>query len=171
MPDADQGTHDDQGPSGVFDLDRLKTLIELMQEHDVAEIDLREGAQRIRVSRGGPTAQPVVSYEPQRAAPPPSQTAVPAAKTPAAGEGDGPNIVFIRSPMVGTFYSRANPSAEVFVKVGDHVEPETTVCIVEAMKMFNEIPAEVRGRIVAVLVDDETPVDHGKPLFKVDTSG
>jgi acetyl-CoA carboxylase biotin carboxyl carrier protein len=72
--------------------------------------------------------------------------------------------------MVGTFYSRPNPNAEPFVKIGDHVEPNSTVCIVEAMKMFNEIPAEVRGRIVAVLVGDEEPVDHGKPLFKVDTS-
>jgi acetyl-CoA carboxylase biotin carboxyl carrier protein len=73
--------------------------------------------------------------------------------------------------MVGTFYSRPNPNAEKFVKIGDHVEPETTVCIIEAMKMFNEIPSETRGRIVAVLVEDEEPVDHGRPLFKVDTTG
>jgi acetyl-CoA carboxylase biotin carboxyl carrier protein len=72
--------------------------------------------------------------------------------------------------MVGTFYGRANPNAEPYVHVGDHVEAETTVCIIEAMKVFNEIPAEVRGKIVAVLVDDEEPVEFGKPLFKVDTS-
>jgi acetyl-CoA carboxylase biotin carboxyl carrier protein len=72
--------------------------------------------------------------------------------------------------MVGTFYSRPNPNAEPFVKVGDHVEPDTTVCIIEAMKMFNEIPAEVRGKIVAVLVNDEEPVDYGRPLFRVDTA-
>ena len=73
--------------------------------------------------------------------------------------------------MVGTFYTRANPNAEPFVKVGDLVDQETTVCVIEAMKVFNEIPAETRGRIVAVLADDEEPVDHGRPLFKVDVSG
>ena len=80
------------------------------------------------------------------------------------------NIVVVKSPMVGTFYARANPNADPFVKIGDMVEPETTICIIEAMKVFNEIPAETRGKIVAVLVDDEEPVDHGRPLFKVDTS-
>jgi acetyl-CoA carboxylase biotin carboxyl carrier protein len=116
-----------------------------------------------------PPAFAVPQYAPPAnpgpSAPAPSSGAAPAAAA------DGENIVYIRSPMVGTFYCRANPNAAPFVKVGDHVEAETTVCIVEAMKMFNEIPAEVRGRIVAVLVEDEEPVDHGKPLFKVDTSG
>jgi acetyl-CoA carboxylase biotin carboxyl carrier protein len=72
--------------------------------------------------------------------------------------------------MVGTFYSRPKPEAEPYVKVGDHVGEESTVCIIEAMKMFNEIQAEVSGRIVAVLVKNEEPVDVNKPLFKVDTS-
>ena len=72
--------------------------------------------------------------------------------------------------MVGTFYSRPNPEADPFVKVGDVVDPESTVCVIEAMKVFNEIPAELRGKIVAVLVQDEEPVEFGKPLFKVDTS-
>jgi acetyl-CoA carboxylase biotin carboxyl carrier protein len=72
--------------------------------------------------------------------------------------------------MVGTFYSRSNPKSEPFVKVGDRVDRETTVCIVEAMKVFNEIPAEISGTIVAVLADEEEAVDFGRPLFKVDTS-
>ncbi len=71
--------------------------------------------------------------------------------------------------MVGTFYAKANPNAEPFVRVGDHVDEATTVCIIEAMKVFNEIPAEISGRIVAILVDDEEPVDFGRPLFKLDT--
>ncbi|GIW94240.1 MAG: acetyl-CoA carboxylase, biotin carboxyl carrier protein [Pirellulaceae bacterium] len=164
----------DQSPerpsSGIFDLDRLRALIELMQQHDIAEVDLREGGQRIRVSRGS-VVQPV-PFEPVRvasASAPAGSASSPAATPPPATES--PNIVEIKSPMVGTFYSRPNPNAEPFVKVGDHVEPETTVCIIEAMKMFNEIPAEVRGKIVAVLVSDEEPVDYGRPLFKVDTSG
>jgi acetyl-CoA carboxylase biotin carboxyl carrier protein len=73
--------------------------------------------------------------------------------------------------MVGTFYSRPNPKAEPYVKVGDPVDATTVVCIIEAMKVFNEIPAEVRGRIVAVLCDDGEAVEFDKPLFKVDTSG
>ena len=84
---------------------------------------------------------------------------------------EGANIVYIKSPMVGTFYSRPNPNAASYVKVGDHVEPDKTVCIIEAMKVFNEIPAEVSGRVVALLVNDEEPVEFGKPLFKIDTSG
>ncbi len=72
--------------------------------------------------------------------------------------------------MVGTFFSRANPDAEPYVQVGDHVAPTTTVCVIEAMKVFNEIPAEVSGQIVAVLVENEEAVEYGKPLFKVDTS-
>jgi acetyl-CoA carboxylase biotin carboxyl carrier protein len=92
--------------------------------------------------------------------PPPSGAAV-----------EGPHITYIKSPMVGTFYSKPTPGAAAYVKAGDHVEPDKTVCIIEAMKVFNEIPAEVRGKIVAVLVNDEEPVEFGKPLFKVDTSG
>jgi acetyl-CoA carboxylase biotin carboxyl carrier protein len=141
---------------GVFDLERIRTLIELMREHDIAEVDLREGEQRIRLARPSATPLPTAYAVPQYA--PPGPPASPANPSPAPSGGaasaaaDGENIVYIRSPMVGTFYSRANPNAAPFVKVGDHVEAETTVCIVEAMKMFNEIPAEVRGRIVAVHV-------------------
>jgi acetyl-CoA carboxylase biotin carboxyl carrier protein len=72
--------------------------------------------------------------------------------------------------MVGTFYCRPNPESEPYIQVGDMVTAESTVCIVEAMKVFNELAAEIRGKIVAVLIDDQTPVDVGKPLFKVDTS-
>jgi acetyl-CoA carboxylase biotin carboxyl carrier protein len=159
--------------SGVFDLERIRTLIELMREHDIAEVDLREGEQRIRLARPAVTPAPAVYAVPPYAAaqaPAPPPAPVPAERSEGA-TAEGPHMVTIRSPMVGTFYSRPNPNSPPFVKVGDHVEAETTVCIVEAMKMFNEIPAEVRGRIVAVLVDDEEPVDHGKPLFRVDTSG
>jgi acetyl-CoA carboxylase biotin carboxyl carrier protein len=103
-------------------------------------------------------------------------TAQPAAApaAPAAGAKsvavDGPGITLIKSPMVGTYYSRANPKSNPFVKVGDRVDTNTTVCIVEAMKVFNEIPAEVRGTIVAVLVEEGEAVEFDKPLFKVDTS-
>ncbi|MFO0867631.1 MAG: acetyl-CoA carboxylase biotin carboxyl carrier protein [Pirellulales bacterium] len=149
----------------VFDLDKIRSLIELMKEHDLTEIDLRENEQKIRLCRGGSGE---IRLAPM-AAPTPAALPVAAAAPPAAV--DGANIAVIKSPMVGTFYSRPNPNAEAFVKVGDHVDPETVVCIIEAMKVFNEIQAEVRGRVVAVLVDDESPVEFGKPLYKIDTSG
>lgn len=157
----------DSAGNEVFDLDRIRTLIELMREHDISEIDLEQGEQRIRVARGATNPVTYMAPAPQAAAPAAPATAPPPGETPLV---DGPNITYITSPGVGTFYSRPNPNAESFVKVGDHIEPETTVCIVEAMKTFNEIQADLRGTIVAVLADDEESVDHGKRLFKVDTS-
>ena len=155
----------------VFELERIRRLVELMQEFDLREVDLRQADQRIRLCRGAELAP--VSFA--AAAAPPAATASPPVSgsvSPSAKSAvDGPNIMLIKSPMVGTFYSRPNPNAAAYVKVGDHVEPEKTVCIIEAMKVFNEIPAEVRGKIVAVLVNDEEPVEFGKPLYKVDTSG
>jgi len=156
----------------VFELDRIRRLIELMKEHDLSEIDLRQADQRIRVCRGD-RGTPVV-YGGMPAAPPGAVAAAGAAasggRAESAAAADDGRIVVIKSPMVGTFYTRPNPNSEAFVKVGDHVEPGTTVCIIEAMKMFNEIPAEVSGQIVAVLVQNEEPVDYDRPLFKVDTS-
>lgn len=148
----------------VFDEDRLCRLIEMMKEHDLSEVDLQEDAQRIRLRRNTGPAVPTGPAYPVAAA------AAPGAPAPTASSTDGENIVTITSPMVGTFYARPNPKSPPFAKVGDHVDPEKTICIIEAMKVFNEIPAEISGQIVAVLVKDEEPVEFGKPLFKVDTS-
>src|SRR5262245_55639357 len=156
----------------VFEIDRIRRLVELMKEHDLSEVDLRESRQRIRICRV-PKEPPRGAYAP----PPPPPAPLPpapaggAAPTPKTPPAEGPNIAIIKSPMVGTFYSRPNPKAESFVKVGDRVDTTTVVCIIEAMKVFNEIPAEVRGKIVAVLCDDGEAVEFDKPLFKVDTSG
>jgi acetyl-CoA carboxylase biotin carboxyl carrier protein len=151
----------------VFELDRIRRLIELMKEHDLSEIDLRQSEQRIRLCRGSLAEAPAAGASAAPAlpaAPPP----LPAAALSKAAEEDA-HIVYIKSPMVGTFYSRANPNAEPYVRVGDHIDEATTICIIEAMKVFNEIPAELSGRIIAILVDDEEAVDFGRPLFKVDT--
>lgn len=154
--------------SGVFDMDRIRRLVELMKEHDLREVDLQEGEQKIRLSRG---AKEGTTYAPPMfAAPPQQQQAAGGPVASAAPVGDAANIKTILSPMVGTFYARPNPNSEAFVKTGDHVEANTTVCIIEAMKTFNEIPAEVRGKIVAVLVEDGDHVDTDKPLFKVEVS-
>ncbi len=150
----------------VFDLDRLRRLIELMEAHELSEIDLQQGDEKVKLRRGGET---IVTAPHRAGAPMALPAATSAAATPVAA-GDGPNIVTIKAPMVGTFYNRANPQSEPFVKVGQRVSADTVVCIIEAMKVFNEIPAEVNGQVVAVLIDTEQPVDFNRPLFKVDTS-
>lgn len=163
---------------GVFDEQRFLRIVELMKEHDLAEVDLRDAEQRICIKRGGSAGplggHPAAGFMPQSyLQPPPAPPAPPAAApaAPAATPSDDPNVIVIKSPMVGTFYSKPNPNASSYVKVGDHVDAETTICIIEAMKVFNEIPAEVSGKVVAILVGDEEPVEFGKPLFKIDTKG
>lgn len=152
------------GSGEPLDPGRLRELAELMEEHDLCEIDLSTGDTRIRLRRregnvvlteSRPMAAPVA-----HAAPPVSATAAPA---------DDAHLHLIKSPMVGTFYTASSPETPAFVKVGDHVGPDSVVCIVEAMKVFNEIPAEVSGKIVAVLAENGEPIEFGQPLFKVDT--
>jgi acetyl-CoA carboxylase biotin carboxyl carrier protein len=152
----------------VFEIERIRRLVELMEEHDLSEVDLRESRQQIRICRG-----PREASRPLYAAsgsPTVSAAAASGASTAKGSSADAPHTAVIKSPMVGTFYSRPNPKAEPYVKVGDRVDTSTVVCIIEAMKVFNEIPAEVRGTIVAVLCDDGEAVEFDKPLFKVDTS-
>ena len=161
------------GPAGkgdVFSVERIREIISLMKEHDLSEVDLRQDEQQIRLVRGGVAG----TFVPSAPAP---QAPVAAAPAPAAAApsdapvADGPHIKTITAPMVGTFYSRPNPNASDFVKVGAKVSADTVVCIVEAMKVFNEIPAEISGTIVEVLVRNEEAVDFNRPLFKVDTRG
>lgn len=162
----------------VFDVERIRQLVEMMKEHDLNEVSLKHGDRRIRLRRkdepapvvvSAPAAAPaVMPAAPMAAAPAPAAAA---AAAPAAEPQDGDNISVVKSPMVGTFYSKPNPNAEPFVKVGDHVEADTIVCVVEAMKMFNEIPAGISGKIVSALAKNEEAVDVNKPLFKVDTNG
>ncbi|QDV69824.1 Acetyl-CoA biotin carboxyl carrier [Rosistilla carotiformis] len=148
----------------VFDIEQIRKLVELMEEHNLAEVDLKQDQKEIKLCRGGFAAAPAPMMMAPAAAP-----AAPAAAA-AAPATDGANIAIIKAPMVGTFYARANPEAAPFVKVGDSVNADTTICIVEAMKVFNEIPAEISGKVVAVLAKDGEAVDFGKPLFKIDTS-
>ncbi|MBL8869115.1 MAG: acetyl-CoA carboxylase biotin carboxyl carrier protein [Planctomycetaceae bacterium] len=177
MTDSGENQGQEAQADDVFSVERIRSLVELMKEHDLREVDLRHFRQRIRICRGPqevammaapamPAPQfavPAVAAAPT-AAPAPAATAAPAAV-------DGPHIVTIKSPMVGTLYLRPNPKADSFVKVGQSITPESTICIIEAMKVFNEIPAEVRGKVVEILCGNEEPVDFGRPLFKVDTRG
>jgi acetyl-CoA carboxylase biotin carboxyl carrier protein len=152
----------------IFDVRRIRRLVELMKEHELSEIDLREGETRIQLRRG---ADPVLCGPPARAAAPPLAAAAAEAAPPPAPPAADEHIAVIKSPMVGTFYTSPDPDSPPFVKVGDHVGPETTVCIVEAMKVFNQIPAEAAGKIISVLVENGQPVEFGQPLFRLDTRG
>ncbi len=159
------------GPdSEVFEVNRIKSLIKLMRENDLNEIDLKHGERRIRLRKGDLPTQMIVgapSYAPQHYAPAPAPAAAPAATAQAPAVDDDANAQFIKSPMVGTFYSKPNPEAKPYVQVGDQVTAETIVCQIEAMKMFSEIPAGVSGTIKAVLVKNQEAVDVNKPLFKI----
>jgi len=156
-------------PNDIFDVKRVRRLVELMKEHDLSELDLKDGAQRVRLRRG---QEPMVSY-PMSYAPAPI-AAMPAPNAPSSGGAAPPPAVetgvVIKSPMVGTFYLSANPETPPFVKVGDHIGAETTVCIVEAMKVFNQIPADMSGQITAILVENGQPVEFNQPLFRVNPS-
>jgi acetyl-CoA carboxylase biotin carboxyl carrier protein len=149
-------------PGDIFDVKKVRRLIELMKEHDLSELDLKQADNRVRIRRGGV----VVAYS-APAAPPPRPTAAAEAAAPQAPAADSRMLV-IKSPMVGTFYRASGPDAAPFVKVGDRIGPERTVCIIEAMKVFNEIPAGVSGQVVAILVENGAPVEFGQPLIKVD---
>jgi acetyl-CoA carboxylase biotin carboxyl carrier protein len=153
----------------IFDVRKIRRLVELMKEHDLSEMDLQQGELRIQLRRADLAAPLVAAPAPRLVAAAPA--GAPTAETSAAPQPEpkSTSAAVIKSPMVGTFYSAPDPDAPPFVKVGDHVGPETTVCIVEAMKVFNQIPAEIAGRIVAVLVENGAPVEFGQPLFKVDT--
>ncbi len=156
----------------IFDVRKLRRLVELMKEHDLSEVDLQQGETRIQLRRSAPS--PAGNASPGVAA-----MVYPPAVSPAAGPPPAPavapdaasDVVVIPSPMVGTFYAAPDPESPPYVKVGDHVGPETTVCIVEAMKVFNQIPAEVSGRIEAMLVENGESVEFGQPLFRVNTRG
>ena len=165
-------------PDDVFDVRRVRRLVELMQEFELAEIDLRQAEQRIRlrkdqdpvVVQGGygpaPMAAAAPAAAPQATAPAAPAPAAPAAAAHAPAAADSGH--YIVSPMVGTFYVSSSPDSPPLVKVGDQIGPDTVVCIVEAMKVFNELPAECSGKITAILVENGAAVDYGQKLFRVE---
>jgi acetyl-CoA carboxylase biotin carboxyl carrier protein len=148
-----------------FDLERLQQLIELMEKHGLSEVSLRRGPEQWRLKRG--VTAPVMTALPAMAPMPiPQPVAQPTpASTPAAAKDDGLSV--IKAPTVGTFYSAQTPEDPPFVKVGDKITPTTTVCLIEAMKVFNPIPSEVAGTIAEVLVKNGDAVEFGQALFKV----
>lgn len=151
----------------------LKKIIDLIKSNDVAELELQDGDFRLSAKMKGAEPQVVVASAAAPVAPAPvpmpAAAGAPAGTAPAASDAsDGPTGKVIPSPMVGTFYRASSPEADVFVKVGDTVEPDTVVCIVEAMKVMNEIKAETSGRIAKILVDNADAVEFGQPLFELE---
>ncbi len=153
-----------------MDLRKIKKLIELLEESQLSEIEIHEGEESVRLIRSsaGQAAAPVA----QAVAPVPAANADPAPAGLSAEDqepaGDGlPEGEPVRSPMVGTFYSAPNPETPPFVEVGSTVAAGDTLCLIEAMKMFNQIEAEQSGEIVAVLVEDGQPVEFDEPLFVI----
>ena len=159
------------GGGDVFDVRKVRRLVELMKEHDLAEVDLKQGDHRIRLRRGQDPVLSAPSPAPAAPAPVAAPQPIAAAQTsaPAATE-DEANVAYITSPMVGTFYTSSSPEAPAFVNVGDQVGPDTIVCILEAMKVFNEIPAECSGTIAACLAENGDAIEFGQKLFKVKTN-
>jgi len=151
-----------------MDLRKLKKLIDLVQESGIGELEITEGEEKVRISRAGNTVQTAVMTMPQGqtmvAAAPASAAAAPAAapETPAEPEGHE-----VKSPMVGTFYRSSAPGAKPFVEIGQSVNAGDTLCIIEAMKLLNEIEADQGGVIKTVLVENGQPVEYGQPLFLI----
>jgi acetyl-CoA carboxylase biotin carboxyl carrier protein len=150
-----------------MDLRKVKTLIDLVQQSGIAELEITEGEEKVRISRGvtaGAQAAAVTQvFAPPAAGPAPSP---PPAGAPAApAEAAAPEGHVIRSPMVGTFYRSSAPGAKAFVEVGQAVKAGETLCIIEAMKLLNEIEADQDGTVKAILVESGQPVEYGEPLF------
>ena len=149
-----------------MDLRKLKTLIDLVETSGIAELEIQEGEERVRITRANVSSPSPVLFHTAPAAPAPVALATPAVAAEAqpapVDEGHA-----VKSPMVGTFYRAASPGAAPFVEVGDTVAQGDTLCIVEAMKLMNEIEADVGGTIKAILVENGQPVEFGQPLFLI----
>ena len=151
-----------------MDLRKLKKLIDLVEESGIAEIEVTEGEEKVRITRTTAAAAPVYAAPAPAAADPVAAPAAPAAAAPAAAPAARDLSNAQKSPMVGTFYRAPGPNAAAFVEVGQQVKAGDTLCIIEAMKLMNEIEAEKSGVIKEILVENGTPVEYGEPLFIIE---
>jgi acetyl-CoA carboxylase biotin carboxyl carrier protein len=144
-----------------MDLRKLKKLIDLVQESGIAELEITEGEEKVKIVKGGVVT--VAAAQPVAIAAAPAAAATAAA--PAAEPEPGQEGHVVKAPMVGTFYRSPSPDAKVFVEVGQAVKEGDTICIIEAMKLMNEIEADASGVVKAILVENGQPVEYGQPLF------
>lgn len=147
-----------------MDLRKLKKLIDLVEESGIAEIEVTEGEEKVRITRTTAAAAPIYAAPAPAAAAPVAAPVAPAAAAPAARDLSNAQ----KSPMVGTFYRAPGPNAAAFVEVGQQVKAGDTLCIIEAMKLMNEIEAEKSGVVKEILVENGTPVEYGEPLFIIE---
>src|SRR5689334_2076836 len=155
----------------AMDLRKLKKLIDLVQESGIGEIEITEGEEKVRISRQGTGVQPMIMAAPsmQQMPMPGPGAAADAAGAPAeGGKPAEPSGHQLKSPMVGTFYRAPSPGAPAFVEIGQSVTKGQTLCIIEAMKLLNEIESDVSGTVKAVLVENGQPVEYGQALFLID---
>ena len=153
-----------------MDLKQIQDLVKMVNKSSISELTIEEKEFKITIRQKEDkyvTAQPAVQFQPVAApAPAPVAAAPVASAAPAPKAAD--NLITIKSPMIGTFYRKPGPGKPDFVEEGDEVKPGKAVCIIEAMKLFNEIESEVSGKIVKILVEDSTPVEYDQPLFLVE---
>ena len=159
-----------------MDFKQIQELIRLINKSNIGEITVEEKGFKITIKQKLEAVQQIVTAAPVYAAPPVAAQAPAAAgsnapaaeKSKPAAEPAASNLITIKSPMIGTFYRRASPDKPLFVEVGDEIAPGKVVCIIEAMKLFNEIEAEISGKIVKILVEDASPVEYDQPLYLVE---
>ncbi|GAB3269094.1 acetyl-CoA carboxylase biotin carboxyl carrier protein [Larkinella harenae] len=155
-----------------MDTKDIQKLIDFIAQSGLDEVSIETNELKLSVKRFGQapvvTSQPALPAVSQPALPASQPAAAPASSPAPAPKADTSNYLTIKSPMIGTFYRSSGPDTAAFVEIGDEVKPGKTVCIIEAMKLFNEIESEVAGRIVKVLVENATPVEYDQPLFLVE---
>ncbi len=157
-----------------MDFKQIQELIKIVNKSNIGELSIEDQGFKITIKQKEEAAQHFVSAPQQVYAPQPMTAPQPAMAQPQAGGSTAPkaaeasNLITIKSPMIGTFYRKSSPDKPSFIEVGDEVAPGKVVCIIEAMKLFNEIESEVSGRVVKILVDDATPVEYDQPLFLVE---
>jgi acetyl-CoA carboxylase biotin carboxyl carrier protein len=160
-----------------MDFKQIQELIKMINKSNIGEVSIEEKGFKLTIRQKEEAVQHVLAAAPQTIQAFPSQIQVPAAPAPAApatektkpaAETQADNLITIKSPMIGTFYRSSSPGKPPFVEIGDEITPGKVVCIIEAMKLFNEIESEVKGRIVKMLADDASPVEYDQPLFLVD---
>jgi len=149
-----------------MDIRKIKKLIELLEESGIAEIEIKEGEESVRISRQ--SSAPIAYAPPPQGIPMHAAPLAPAAAAPAAEEAPAMTGHLVKSPMVGTFYSAASPTSEPFVTQGQQVAVGDTLCIIEAMKMMNQIEADKAGKVRSVLVDNGSPVEFDQVLFVIE---
>jgi len=166
-PLADDGNQTRFSKGDGMDIRKVKKLIELLEESGIAEIEIKEGEESVRISRGGSQPiyqQPAVHYSPQQAVSAPA----PAAAAPVVAAAAPNNDHAVTAPMVGTYYASAAPGAKPFVDIGSEVKVGDTLCIIEAMKMMNQIESDRAGKVTSVLAKNGEPVEFGQVLFIIE---